>query len=175
MACFPKLKMAIGMVCCLVFLISAFPLQAQTSSTTNSPAHFFTHGKTWAQESPVEKVQLICALLLLPVFFVAEIMFVVAGFKTSVGWGLFMLFIGGLRSIFAALVMVGWMIQWALLTHQNKPFQIPELIISVFVISAGTGAIVFIISHWEQARKPLAMMGLGVSLILTILGLNFVK
>ncbi len=100
-------------------------------------------------------------------------MFIVAGFKTSVGWGLFMLFIGGLRSIFAALAMIGWMVQWMLLTHQGKPFQLPTLILGGFVVFAGTGAMVFIVRHWDQARRPLAVMALGVILALAAVALQF--
>jgi hypothetical protein len=118
---------------------------------------------------------MVCALSAGVSFFVAEVWFIVAGFKTSVGWGLFMLFIGGLRSIFAALAMIGWMIQWVWLTHQSRPFQVPGLILGGFVIIAGTGAIVFITRHWEQARRPLAVMGLGIVLILAAVGLQFAK
>lgn len=173
LACLLKLKMTAGLVCLVALGFWAVPLQAETSGTTTTPVTMA--GKTWAQKSTVEKVQLICALSALPVFFVAEVWFIVAGFKTSVGWGLFMLFIGGLRSIFAALAMIGWIIQWVWLTHQSKPFQIPGLILGGFVVIAGTGAIIFIVRHWQQARKPLAVMSIGVLLILAVLGLQFIK
>jgi len=170
-----KLGMSIGIVGFLTMFLMVVPLQAESPGAATTPATTAMAGKTWAQKSTVEKIQLICALSALPVFFVAEIMFIVAGFKTSVGWGLFMLFIGGLRSIFAALAMISWMIQWVWLTHQSKPFQIPSLILGGFVVIAGTGAIVFIIRHWEQARRPLAAMAIGMVLILAVLALQFAK
>jgi hypothetical protein len=173
LTCLPKFKMAVGLVCLLALWFSVVPLQAETSGVATTPAT--KTGKAWAQKSTVEKVQLICALSALPVFFVAEIWFIVAGFKTSVGWGLFMLFIGGFRSIFAALAMIGWMIQWVWLTHQGKPFQIPGLILGGFVVIAGASAMVFITRHWEQARRPLAVMGFGVALILAVVALQFAK
>lgn len=171
--CLPKFKMAAGLICILTLWFLVVPLRAETSRAVTTPAT--VTGKTWVQKSFVEKAQVICILSALPVFFVAEIWFIVAGFKTSVGWGLFMLFIGGLRSIFAALAMVGWMIQWMWLTHQNEPFQIPGLILGGFVVIAGTGAIVFITRHWGQARRPLAVMGLGVALVFVVLALELAK
>ena len=46
---------------------------------------------------------------------------------------------------------------------------------AAFVIFAGCGVVVFVVRHWEQARKPLAVMSLGVLLILALVGLGFVK
>ena len=160
-------------LCLLVWLLLVVPVQSHAAITPTAATISITHGKTWSQLSTVEKVQTVCILLVLPVAFVAEIMFIVAGFKTSVGWGLFMLFIGGLRSIFAALAMIGWMVQWMLLTHQGKPFQLPTLILGGFVVFAGTGAMVFIVRHWDQARQPLAVMALGVILALAAVALQF--
>jgi hypothetical protein len=170
-----KLGISFGMVGFLTMWLMVVPLQAESPGAATTPATTAMTGKTWAQKSTVEKIQLICALSALPVFFVAEIMFIVAGFKTSTGWGLFMLFIGGLRSIFAALAMISWMIQWVWLTHQSKPFQVPGLILGGFIVIAGTGAIVFIIRHWTQARRPLAVMAIGMVLILAVLALQFAK
>ena len=167
-----KFKASICLIGFLVLWLGAVSLHAQSASDSK-PSNL--PGKSWGQLSTVEKAQMICALSALPVFFVAEIMFIVAGFKTSVGWGLFMLFIGGMRSIFAALAMIGWMIQWVWLTHQGKPFQIPGLILGGFVVVAGTCAMVFITRHWEQARRPLVVMGLGVVLILAVVALQFIK
>ena len=171
----PIYKVIAGMLCLLVMLLLVAPSEGKAGGISTQPASSGAPGKTWAQKSTVEKAQLICALSVLPVSFVAEIMFIVAGFKTSVGWGLFMLLIGGLRSIFAALAMIGWMIQWMLLTRQSEPFKVPSLILGGFVVVAGTGAIVFIIRHWERARRPLAVMGLGAVLILAVVALQFAK
>jgi hypothetical protein len=44
------------------------------------------------------------------VWFFAKIWFIVAGFEISVGWGLFMLFIGGMRSLFVVIGCVVWLI-----------------------------------------------------------------
>lgn len=167
-----KLKATFCLICFLFMWLTAVSLHAQPASDSKSNN---VPGKRWAQLSSVEKAQMICALSALPVFFVAEIMFIVAGFKTSVGWGLFMLFIGGMRSIFAALAMIGWMIQWVWLTHDGKPFQIPGLILAGFVVVAGTCAMVFVTRHWEQARRPLAVMSFGVALILAVVALQFAK
>jgi hypothetical protein len=170
-----KLGMLFGMVGFLAMWLMVVPLQAESLVDATTPATTAMTGKTWAQKSTVEKIQLICALSALPVLFVSEIMFIVSGFKVSTGWGLFMLFIGGLRSIFAAVAMISWMIQWVWLTHQSKPFQVPGLILGGFVVMAGTGAIVFIIRHWDQARRPLAVMAIGMVLILAVLALQFAK
>ena len=167
-----KVKASICLIGFLVLWLGAVSLHAQSASDSkpnNVP------GKSWGQLSSVEKAQMICALSALPVFFVAEIWFIAAGFKTSVGWGLFMLFIGGMRSIFAALAMIGWMLQWVWLTHEGNPFQIPGLILAGFVVVAGTCAMVFVTRHWEQARRPLAVMAFGVVLILAVVVLQFAK
>jgi len=79
LACLLKLKMTDGLVCLLALGFWAVPLQAETSGTTTTPVAMA--GQTWAQKSTVEKVQLICALSALPVFFVAEVWFIVAGSK----------------------------------------------------------------------------------------------
>jgi len=71
--------------------------------------------------------------------------------------------------------MIGWMIQWVWISHESKPFQIPSLILGGFVVIAGTGAIVFIVRHWQQARQPLAVMSIGMMLILAVLGLEITK
>lgn len=172
MACFPKLRMAAGIVCCLVLLFLACPLQAQPSGTTHSTTHSLAHLKPWNQQSPVEKIQLICVLSYLLAFFTAEIMFIVAGFRTSVGWGLFMIFFGGGRSLFAALVVIVSIIAWTKVTHQDKPHLILGLIL---LACAGTGVIIFIIRHWEEARRPLAVTFLSVILALITLTLNSAK
>jgi hypothetical protein len=49
------------------------------------------------------------------------------------------------------------------------------LVLGLFVLFAGTGAIIFITRHWDQARRPLAMMVLGMVLILAAVGLQFAK
>jgi hypothetical protein len=46
------------------------------------------------------------------------------------------------------------------------------MIMTAFVVFAGSGAIVFFVRHWDKARKPLAVMGLGVLLILALVGLG---
>jgi hypothetical protein len=165
-------KIIPGIFYLLAILLLGAPCQSHAAIQSGN---LVTQGKNWAQMTLVEKTQMVCALSVLPVAFVAEIMFIVAGFKTSVGWGLFMLFIGGMRSIFAALAMLGWMIQWMLLTHQREPLKVPGLILGGFIAFAGTGALIFIFRHWEHARKPLAAMGLGAVLILTVLALQFAK
>jgi len=165
-------KFSTAVLCSLAWLLLAAPIQSHGAIQSVNPV---TQGKSWAQMTLVEKTQMICALSVLPVAFVSEIMFIVAGFKTSTGWGLFMLFIGGMRSIFAALAMIGWMIQWMLLTHQGKPLDLPTMVLGGFVVFAGSGALIFIFRHWERARKPLAVMGLGAVLILTVLALQLTK
>jgi hypothetical protein len=165
----------IVMVCLIGILftwMATVSLQAQPAGTSTSNN---VKAKKWSQLSSVEKVQIVCGMFAALAFFVSEIWFIVAGFKTSVGWGLFMLFIGGFRSIFAALAMIGWIIQWVWLTHESKPFQIPSLILGGFVVIFGTCALIFITRHWEQARRPLAVMGLGIVLILTVVALQFAK
>jgi hypothetical protein len=164
-----RYKFFLGIFCLLLLLLAApTPCRAESRNP-------ITNGKTWTQMSPVEKVQMVCVLSVLPVAFIAEIMFIVAGFKSSVGWGLFMLFIGGMRSVFVALGMIVWMVQWMLLTHDHESVKLPSLIFGSFVLFAGGGAIIFMFRHWEHARKPLAMMGLGAVLILTVLALQFAK
>jgi len=160
------------MVGFLAMLLMVVTLHAQPVS---SPAQSKVPGKTWGQMSSVEKGQFVCAMSAGVAFFVAEVWFIVAGFKTSVLWGLFMLFIGGMRSIGAVLIMIGWMVQWSKITQQTEPFHLPIIICAVYVIFAGTGAIIFFIRHWNQARKPLAVMGLGVLFILALLGLGLAK
>jgi hypothetical protein len=129
--------------------------------------HFMTAGKTWAQA-----IWVLVAMLTL---FVAEIWFIVAGFKTSVGWGLFMLFIGGLRSLFAALAMLGWLVQWIWITHSGGIFKAPALVLAVFVVFAGTGAVLFICRHWDRARKPLLVMVTAFLMVAPAVGLEFLK
>jgi cytochrome bd-type quinol oxidase subunit 2 len=68
--------------------------------------------------------------------------------------------------------MIAWMIRWTMFTHQGEPFQLPMMIMTAFVVFAGSGAIVFFVRHWDKARKPLAVMGLGVLLILALVGLG---
>ena|SRR5882724_3189022 len=175
MICFPKLKIATGIICFLAWLFLAFPLQAQTTSATNSTIHSLSQGKTWQQMSTVERIQFACIVSAVISFFVAEVWFIVAGFQTSVGWGLFMLFIGGMRSIGAVLAIIGWMIMWTKITRQSEPFHLPIMIGAVYVIFSGCGVIIFIARHWDQARKPLAVMSIGVLLILAVLGLEMTK
>ncbi len=165
-------KIILGIIC-LTFL--AAPIQSWAASSTKSSISTVTSGKSWAQMTTVEKVQMISALSAGLLLFVAEVWFIVAGFKASVGWGLFMLFIGGMRSIGAAIAMIGWLIQWLLLTHQGKPLELPALILGGFVVFAGGGAIIFFIRHWKQARRPLAVMGLALVLLLVVVALQFAK
>lgn len=156
----------------LFLCLTAVSLHAETvgSLTQNHLSH-----KTWAQMSSVERIQFVCAMSGVLSLFVAEIWFIVAGFKASVGWGLFMLFIGGMRSIGAAVLMIAWMIQWVMLAHQREPLQLPLMILGGFVIFAGSGAIIFIVRHWQLARKPLAVLGLGGLLLLAAVGLDLAK
>jgi len=152
--------------------LMAVTLHAQP---VNSPTQGKVPGKTWGQMSSVEKGQFICVVSAGVAFCVAEVWFIVAGFKTSVLWGLFMLFIGGMRSIGAILIMIGWMVQWSKITQQSETFHLPIIICWAYVIFAGAGAIIFFIRHWDHARKPLAVMGLGVLFILALLGLGLAK
>ena len=173
--CLSKTKAASIVTGFFALWLVTLPLQGEASGAPNSAAYSFTQGKTWQQMSVVEKVQTLCAISAVIVFLVAEVWFIVAGFKTSVGWGLFMLFIGGMRSIGAALVMIAWMIRWATVTQQSGPLRLPMIIAAAYVVFAGCGAILFIVRHWEQARKPLAVLGLGILLISAFLGLGLVK
>ncbi len=159
--------MAVGLAVC--------PAQAATSGAKSSPANVLTTVKSWSQMSPVEKSQFVCALAAVLVLFIAEIGFIVAGFKTSVGWGLFMLFIGGMRSIFAAVVLIGWIVRWMVLARQHELWQLPMLLTAAFVIFAGSGAIFFVVRHWRHARRPLALMGLGLCLLAVVAGLEYAK
>ena len=144
------------------------------SKAAITAGHTFLHqGKTWQQMSTVEKAQGISAILAVLIFFVAEIWFIVAGFQVSIGWGLFMLFIGGMRAVGAAIILIGWMVQWILLTRQTEPFHWPLMVVTLYVVFAGTGALVFFTRHWEQARKPLAVMAFGILLIIAVVGLSF--
>jgi hypothetical protein len=170
-----KFKMFTCAICFLALLLSTSPSQSEAAIISTQPANALTHGKTWQQMSVVEKVQTLCAISAVIAFLVAEVWFIVAGFKTSVGWGLFMLFIGGMRSIGAVVVLIGWMIRWTIITRQSEPFHLPITIAVAYVVFAGCGAVIFIVRHWEQARKPLAVMGLGILLILALLGLGLVK
>jgi hypothetical protein len=178
MKTFPgKIKKVTGLLVLLTLVLLVVPNEvgAATTNEQSSP-NIVTHVKNWSQTTPMEKAQHVCVLAaLLLVAPVAEIWFIVAGFQVSVGWGLFMLFIGGMRAIFAALAMLGWMVRWVWLTHLKEPVQIPGLILGLFVVIAGTSAIIFITRHWEQARKPLAVMSLGVILVLVALAMEFVK
>jgi hypothetical protein len=172
MTCLSRLGISYGMVGFLTIWLMVVTLHAQPVS---SPTQSKVPSKTWAQMSSVEKGRMVCAISAGVAFCVAEIWFIVAGFKSSVLWGLFMLFIGGMRSIGAAVLMITWMIQWTMLTHQSESFHWPMMILGGFVIFAGSGAIIFIVRHWDQARKPLAVMGLGVVLILAVVALQFDK
>jgi hypothetical protein len=164
-----------GLICMLALWLAVCPVHGAISGIAKSPAKNLTVDKSWAQMSAAEKGQLICAISGALVLFVSEIWFIVAGFKTSVGWGLFMLFIGGMRSIAAAFVLIGWIVRWILLTRQSEPLQLPLALVAAFVVFAGGGAIIFIIRHWKQARHPLAMMGLGILLLAVVVGLEYVK
>ena len=164
-----KLGISSGMVGFLTLCLMVVTLHAQPAT---SPAPGKVPGKTWAQMTLVEKGQFVCAMGACVAFFVAEVWCIVAGFKASAGWGLFMLFIGGTRSLCAAVYMIAWMIRWTMFTHQGEPFQLPMMIMTAFVVFAGSGAIVFFVRHWDKARKPLAVMGLGVLLILALVGLG---
>jgi hypothetical protein len=115
------------MVCILFLLNLALPTQIEASGFSAQTANPVAHSQTRAQMTTAEKGQMICALSGALVLFVVEIWFIVAGFKASVGWGLFMLFVGGMRSIFAALAMIGWIVRWIWLTHThwNEPLNEP--------------------------------------------------
>jgi len=64
-------------------------------------------------------------------------------------------------------------VQWILLTRQTEPFHWPLMVVTLYVVFAGTGALVFFTRHWEQARKPLAVMAFGILLIIAVVGLSF--
>lgn len=167
-----RLGISFGMVGFLVMWLMVVTLHAQP---VNSPTQSKVPSKNWTQMSSMEKAQSVCVISGAITFFVAEVWFIVAGFKTSVLWGLFMLFIGGMRSIAAVLIMIGWMIMWTKITRQSEPFHLPIMIGVAYVIFSGCGVIIFIIRHWDQARKPLAVTGLGILLILATVALNFIK
>jgi hypothetical protein len=167
-----KFGISSGMAGFLAVLLMAVSLHAQPVS---SPLQGKAPSKTWGQMSSMEKAQSVCVISGAITFFVAEVWFIVAGFKTSVLWGLFMLFIGGMRSIAAVLIMIGWMVQWAKITRQSETFHLPIIICAAYVIFAGSGAIVFFVRHWNQARKPLAVMGLGILLFCVFAALEYAK
>jgi hypothetical protein len=172
MTCLSKLGISFGMAGFLAMWLMVVTLHAQpvNSSTQNK-----VPGKTWGQMSTVERIQFVCIASAVITLFVAEVWFIVAGFKTSVLWGLFMLFIGGMRSIGAVLAMIGWMIMWTKITRQSEPFHLPIMIGAAYAIFSGCGVIIFLVRHWDQARKPLAVMSIGVLLILAVLGLEMTK
>ncbi len=172
-----KFRVRASLVALLALMFLAVPDLIGANTTSASLPN---HAKSWTQMTGVEKSQMVLLLSFGVTMCVAEIWFIVAGFKSSVGWGLFMLFIGGFRSVFAALAMIAWMVQWLWLTHDwsnsgSHPFKTGSLILGAFVAFAGIGALVFFTRHWEQARKPLGVMALGVILVLAAIGLEFVK
>jgi len=158
---------------CLFVSLFVAPLQAGAITVDQSkPA---SRSVSWEQMTGVEKVQFSCALTAVVMFFVAEIWFIVAGFQASVGWGLFMLFIGGTRSIFAALVMILWLVHWQAITGDMPPFAAAKMVLVGYVVFAGTGAIIFFTRHWEHARRPFSVMAFGIVLILAVVGLQMVR
>jgi hypothetical protein len=178
-AYFSKTKVAAIAIVIFALWLAALPVQGQTSGASTSPMPSIAHGKAWQQMSAVEKVQTVCAFCGEISFLVAEIWLIVAGFKTSVGWGLFMLFIGGFRSILAAIVgigLIGWIFYFQKTSQTNAlPFDAVLIIIAGCFICAGGGTIIFIVRHWERARKPLAVMGLNLLLLCVVLGLAMIK
>jgi len=131
--------------------------------------------KTWQQATTVEKVQSVCGISAVVVFFIAEVWFSVAGFKASVGWGLFMLFIGGFRSIFAILALLSWLAWWAVMLHAKQAIGLPMIVGGLVLLVMGGGAILFMVRHWEHARRPLEVMAFGIVLVLVIAGLQLAK
>ena len=157
----------------LLLALLMITLDAGAITVDRSPPA--SSAKTWQQATPVEKVQFICGITAVVVFFIAEVWFIVAGFKASVGWGLFMLFIGGFRSIFAVLALLGWLAWWAFMLQQKQAIQLPMIIGGVILLFMGGGAILFITRHWNEAKRPFKMMMLGIVLTAAVVALQFAK
>ena len=160
----------------LMLAISFWTVSSNALAITAEPSNQSASGpKTWDQASTVEKVQFVCAVTAGFSFVVAEIWFIVAGFQASVGWGLFMLFIGGMRSIAAALVMVGWLFHLRSIDEHMPGVPLIQMILFAYVVFAGTGAIIFITRHWDHARGPVKTMVCGILLIAAVIGLQHWK
>jgi len=146
------------------------PIQAGAIAVDQSkPA---VPSKSWQQMTMDEKIQFDCAVTAAVVFFIAEIWFIVAGFKVSVGWGLFMLFIGGLRSVFAVIALLVWLVLWGAMLHEKQAVELPMIIGGIILLFMGGGAILFMVRHWDQARGPFKTMMFGIVLIAVVVGLQ---
>lgn len=180
MNCFSRIIKMGTVFCFLTLMLAGHSLQAGTSGSGGSPANTLTHGKTWGEMSPVGKAQMICAIGAGVAFCVSEIWFIVAGFQASVGWGLFMLFIGGMRSLFAVIGFVAWLVRWLVFTHsldmlQHSPLNVELVIALIYVSFGGIGVLVFIFKHWDRVRKPLAVFSFGVVALFALAGLIYLK
>ena len=63
--------MIIKILCLLVWLL-AVPIQSHAASTSTGVTHSITNGKTWSQQTTVQRIQTVCILLVLPIVFVAD-------------------------------------------------------------------------------------------------------
>jgi hypothetical protein len=168
------------LVLALAVWLLAVPARVTAATASTGQKHSLTNGKTWTQLSAVEKAQAVCIVVAVVALPVAEIWFIVAGFQTSVPWGLFMLFIGGIRSLFMVLGFVSWVVQWLVWTRSLDMLRLQPMSwvmgIAVLYLAFGAGGItVFIFRHWKQARPPLTVLALAVVLVLAAVVLEFAK
>jgi hypothetical protein len=158
-----------------LLLVSLLLVTLDAGAITVDQSQPAAQPKTWQQATTVEKIQFVCGVSAVVFFFVAEVWFIVAGFKASVGWGLFMLFIGGFRSIFAILALLSWLVWWATMLQAKQAIQLPMIIGGIFLLFMGGGAILFVTRHWDVARGPFKTMMLGIVLIAVVVGLQLSK
>ena len=120
-----------------------------------------------------EKAQFVCAMSGGLALLVSEVWFIVAGFQVSVGWGLYMLFFGGLRSLLSILAVIGWMYHLGKLTHMEEFWRTPEIIASAYALFTAVFGIVFITRHWKEAKPPLKVALLGILAFGVVIALEF--